>query len=233
MNYKEAYEKGFDAFEKANYEEAQRHFENLISSGHFFADVLNKLGFILSMKGEHEKAVDYLKKALDINPNYTEAAINLAFVLSELGKYEESLAIREKIKKNVVTPKDKKAADPYVLGKIANLHGDIAERYIELGWLEEAIQELKKAVHLRPAFVDLRTKLAILEREQGRIDEAIEHLTQCLLENPNYLPAYVQLGLSYYTMGEYELAKKQWENVLEKDPDNTIAKTYMNMLNKK
>lgn len=228
----EDYEKGLEAFSKADYDEAQRRFERLIESGHNFADVLNKLGFIYSMKGNFENAVTYLKKALEINPRYTEAAINLAFVLSELGRYEESLELREKIKDNVFDAKDKNV-DPYVLGKIANMHADIAERYVELKWYEEAIEEYRKALKLRPSFVDIRTKLAVLEREQGRIVDAIEHLTQCLLENPNYLPAYVQLGLSYYSMGEYELARKQWENVLKKDPNNTVARTYINMLNKR
>lgn len=228
----EDYEKGLEAFSKADYDEAQRRFERLIESGHNFADVLNKLGFIYSMKGNFENAVTYLKKALEINPRYTEAAINLAFVLSELGRYDESLELREKIKDNVFDAKDKNV-DPYVLGKIANMHADIAERYVELKWYEEAIEEYKKALKLRPSFVDIRTKLAVLEREQGRVEDAIEHLTQCLLENPNYLPAYVQLGLSYYSMGEYELARKQWENVLKKDPNNTVAKTYINMLNKR
>ncbi len=228
----EDYEKGLEAFSKADYDEAQRRFERLIESGHNFADVLNKLGFIYSMKGNFENAVTYLKKALEINPRYTEAAINLAFVLSELGRYDESLELREKIKGNVFDAKDKNV-DPYVLGKIANMHAEIAERYVELKWYEEAIEEYKKALKLRPSFVDIRTKLAVLEREQGRVEDAIEHLTQCLLENPNYLPAYVQLGLSYYSMGEYELARKQWENVLKKDPNNTVAKTYINMLDKR
>lgn len=228
----EDYEKGLEAFSKGDYDEAQRCFERLIESGRNFADVLNKLGFILSMKGDFEKAATYLKKALEINPRYTEAAINLAFVLSELGRYEESLELREKIKDNVLDAKDKNV-DPYVLGKIANMHADIAERYVELKWYEEAIEEYKKALKLRPSFVDIRTRLAVLEREQGKVEDAIEHLTQCLLENPNYLPAYIQLGLSYYSMGEYELARKQWENVLKKDPNNTVAKTYINMLNKR
>ncbi len=229
----EDYEKGLEAYSKGDYEEAQKYFEKVIESGKNFADVLNKLGFILSMKGQYDKAEGYLKKALEINPNYTEAAINLAFVLSELGKYEESLALREKTKGKVTDPKGKKNIDPYILGKIANMHAEIAERYVELQWYDEAVNEYKKAISLKPSFVDIRTKLAVLEREQGRIDEAIEHLTQCLLENPNYLPAYLQLGLSYYAMGEYELARKQWETVLLKDPGNTVAKTYMNMLQKK
>lgn len=227
------YEKGLEAFAKGDYDEAQKIFEKLVEEGHNFADVLNKLGFIYSMKGEYEKAVSYLKKALEINPRYTEAAINLAFVLSELGRYEESLALRESIKNYVVEKNSHKNVDPFILGKIANMHAEIAERYEELQWFDEAIEEYKKALKLRPTFVDIRTKLAVLEREKGNIEEAIEHLTQCLLENPNYLPSYIQLGLSYYSMGEYDLAKKQWENVLKKDPDNAVAKTYLAMIQKK
>lgn len=228
----EDYERGIEAFSKGDYETAKVYFERIIEKGKEFADVLNKLGFIYSMKGEHEKALKYLKRALEINPRYTEAAVNLSYVLSELGRYEEALEVKKSIQKNVFDDK-KKNIDPYILGKIANMHAEIAQRYEELQWYEEAIEEYRKAINLRPTFVDIRTKLAILEREQGRIDVAIEHLTHCLLDNPNYLPAYLQLGLSYYAMGEYELARKQWERVLEKDPDNVVAKTYLNMLQKR
>lgn len=232
MAHRELYEKGMEFFDKKDYFNARKNFEELEKSGFAFADVLNKLGFILSLNGEYEKAVVHLRKALDINPRYSEAAINLSFVLGELGRYDEASDVRRRLKSSVLT-KDEKNIDPFVLGKIANMHGDIAERYAELGWFAEAIEEYRKAVKIRPAFVDLRTRLAVLLREQGNIEDAIEHLTQCLLENPRYLNAYIQLGMTYYAMGESDLAKKQWETALSKDPDNTVAKTYLNMVNKK
>lgn len=232
MSYQELYEKGMESFEREDYQEARKNFEELVAGGYKFADVLNKLAFIMSLNGELEKAVEFFKAALEINPRYSEAAINLSYVLSELGRYEEANEVREKMKSFIGTKK-KKNDDPFVLGKIANLHGELGERYIEIGWDEDAVEEYKKAIKLRPAFVDLRTRLAVLEREQGRIEDAIEHLTQSLLENPNYLPGYIQLGLTYYVMGEKELAKKQWENVLAKDPDNSVVNVYLNMLKKK
>jgi len=229
MDKMDLYEKGLEAFEKKNYEEAEKYFEKLLLNGYNFPDVLNKLAVLKSFKGDYENAVQLLKKALEINPRYSEAAINLIYVLNELGRYDEAKKIQEKLK-NITLKQREKTLDPFVIGKIANLHAELGERYVEIGLYEDAINEYKKAIKLRPTFVDLRTRLAVLLREQGEIEEAIEHLTQCLLEKKDYIPALIQLGLTYYVMGEYELAKKQWNRVLSIDPNNSFAKLYINML---
>lgn len=233
MSLRDEYLKGLEAFERKDYEEAKvRFLKAMEEGGQNFPDILNKLALILSLEGQREEAVQHLKRALEINPKYTEAAVNLAYLLNELGRYEEAMEIKnrlhclfdERLKKNI---------DPFVLGKIANMHADTAERYIEIGYLNDAIDELKKALKLRPNFIDLRTKIAILYRETGNIDEAIEQLTHSILENPKYVPAYIQLGLTYFVMGEKELAQKQWDKALELDPQNAVAKVYLNMLKKK
>lgn len=230
MEYMKLYQSGMEAFQKEDYATARKSFEELIASGHAFADVLNKLAFLMSMNREFEAAAVHLRKAIEINPRYTEAAVNLVYVLGELGRYDE-IAEVQKMMRKIVTAKDKNI-DPFVLGKIANLHSELAERYEEINWHGEAVEEYRKAVRIRPGFSDLRTRLAVLLREQGNIEDSIENLTHCLLENPNYLPALIQLGLTYYVMGETDLAKKQWERVLDKDKDNSVVKVYLNMLKK-
>ncbi len=233
MSLRDEYLKGLEAFEKKDYEEAKKRFEKAIQEGgEKFPDLLNKYAFLLSMEGDTAKAIEYLKKALEINPKYTEAAVNLAYILNEVGRYDEAMEVRKHMH-SMYDERTKRNIDPYVIGKIANMHADIAERYVEIGYINEAIDELKKALKIRPAFVDIRTRLAVLYREKGEIDEAIEHLTQSILENPKYLNAYIQLGLTYYVMGEIELAQKQWNKVLEIDPSNNIAKVYLNMIKKK
>lgn len=231
MSYMEIYERGLDAFSRKDYKEAKKRFEELLLEGYNFPDVLNKLAFLKSLEGEMEEAVNLLKKALELNPKYTEAALNLIYILNELGRYEESRKVQENIK-NQTLKQEKVVVVPFVLGKIANLHAELGERYAEIGFYEDAINEYKKAIKLRPTFVDLRTRLAVLLRENGNIDDAIEHLTQCLLEKKDYIPALIQLGLTYYIMGENELAKKQWNRVLSKDPNNNVAKLYINMIKK-
>ncbi|MCX7991007.1 MAG: tetratricopeptide repeat protein [Proteobacteria bacterium] len=233
MSLRDEYLKGLEAFEKKDYEEAKARFLKAIEEGgQNFPDILNKLALILSFEGKREEAVQYLKRALEINPKYSEAAVNLAYLLNELGQYEEAMEIKRKLH-CLFDERSKKNIDPFVLGKIANMHSEIAERYVEIGYINDAIEELKKAIKLRPNFIDIRTRIAVLYREIGEIDEAIDHLTHSILENPNYIPAYIQLGLTYYVMGEKELAQKQWEKALLLDPNNAVAKVYINMLKKK
>ena len=52
------------------------------------------------------------------------------------------------------------------------------------------------------------------------------------LINPNYGPAWVQLGLSYYMAGHTGLAFEEWEKALQFNPDLKEAKTYMKLLKK-
>ena len=45
--------------------------------------------------------------------------------------------------------------------------------------------------------------------------------------NPAFSPAYHNLGVIYYTWGDYERAKEEFENAIEQDPD--YSKAYYSM----
>ena len=50
---------------------------------------------------------------------------------------------------------------------------------------------------------------------------------------PDYLPARLSLGLTYYAAGQRDLARSEIEQVLERDPQNKVARAYMRMLGDK
>src|SRR4030067_2777024 len=86
----ELYVKGRAAFDRSDFDEAQRTFEEIVHKRPHYAEVHNKLGLIHHQKGALGKAVDSFEKALAINPNYTEASLNLAVTYNELGQYDKA-----------------------------------------------------------------------------------------------------------------------------------------------
>ncbi len=220
----ELYMRGRESFDSKDYALAQSYFEQVVAIRPY-ADVFNKLGQIYHGKGELSKAAEAFKKALAVNPGYTEVSLNLAVTLNDMGKYNEANEIFGKAAKIAhATPY---SMDPYIKGKLANEHSKIADIYYDLGLFGEAVEEYKKAVSLRPSFVDILTKIGIAYREKGMYNEAIREFMKSKEINPHYVPARINLGITYYMKGFIDLAVREWNEALEVNPESTDAMMYL------
>lgn len=114
-------------------------------------------------------------------------------------------------------------------GKIANLHGAVAQAYADAGLVREAMTELEKAIHLCPTFADLRLRLANLYRQIGDLDGARSELEDAVEARPSYVPARVANGVVRLAQGDREAAIEQWQAALTFDPDNKAAQMYLRM----
>ena len=119
--------------------------------------------------------------------------------------------------------------DPFVKGKIANLHAEVAQAYVDAGMASDAKHELRKAILLCPSFSDLRLKLANLYRESGDLDAAKFELEEAVSNRPRYVPAWVALGVTRLSMADQKGAIEAWEKAKEIDPENKAAAMYLRM----
>ena len=219
---------GKEAFERQNLAKAEEYLTEVVKLGHEFADVHNMLGIIYHQQGRFEKAVQSFEHALRINPNYTDASMNLAVIYNDMGKLDEAKKVYTDAKAR--TQVRVSGLDPFSLGKLSNLHKDIADVYYSFGMYDEAIEEYTKALKLNPDFVDIRTKLGIALRDSGKYDDALVHLGQAASERPDYVPALLGLALCYFKMGKIGEAKDKWNEVIKSDPKNKIAAFYLKMI---
>ena len=102
-------------------------------------------------------------------------------------------------------------------------HIEAAERFRAEGSLEQALDELKVAREYDPTNEDIGTRLEsiqqeILDQQAARTRES----EKALLINQHF-----QLGLKYYSDNEYVLARTEWRNVLDIDPENESASDYL------
>jgi tetratricopeptide (TPR) repeat protein len=218
-------------FQEGKYEEAEDLFIKLLTHRpQGYADVFNKLGFIYQWRGELQKAADFFQKALDLNPNYTEAALNLAVTYNDMSLYDKAIqAFNQAAGTARAQPK---SLDPYVRGRLANEHSRLGDLCYALGLYEEALDEYRKALTLRPNLVDIMTKIGITLREQGSLDEAIRIFMRAKEVHPRYSQAFIHLGITYYMKGFVDLARKEWEALKEVDPNCHGVNLYLALAKK-
>jgi tetratricopeptide (TPR) repeat protein len=120
--------------------------------------------------------------------------------------------------------------DPFIKGKLANMHAELSQAYVDVGMAAEAIRELEKAVLLCPNFADLQTRLGVLYRDTGDQLKASQSLMAARQANARYVPGRLALGTLMFGAGELEAARREFQAVLEVEPENRLAQTYLRML---
>ncbi len=230
-DFEKVYEQARTAFEEGKIIEAERLFLELLQNHpQGYADIYNKLGIITFQKGNMEMAVVYFRKALQINPRYTEASLNLTIALNDLGRYDEASETFSKAAHLVRS--EAESIDPFIRGKLANEHAKLGDQYFEVGLFDGALEEYRKALSIRPRFVDVVAKVGITLREKGSFDEAIETFQQAKEIHPKYIPAFIHLGVTYYMKGFVDLALVEWEEAQKINPAGKEAQVYLAMAKK-
>jgi Tfp pilus assembly protein PilF len=225
---KQAIALGREHYEKREYEKAEHFLSKVIAQGgHRFADLHNMMGVIHHDRGQLEQARDEFRRALDLNPHYTEAALNLAVTYNDLGEYDNAQQVyRGAISRDV---RGAEEIDSFAKGKIANIHADLGQAYLDVGMPNEAVQEYRNAIRLCPHFADLRVKLANVYRQMGDLVAARYELEEAIRVRPSYNPARIAMGVLLLVSGQRQKASGLWEEALRLEPDNKAAQMYLRM----
>jgi tetratricopeptide (TPR) repeat protein len=223
-------QRGREHFQANQYEKAEKALAPLARDRIPFADLYAMLGAINYQKGRLLDALGYFEEALRLNPAYTEAALNLAVTYNDLGKYDESKRVYARMIANRKNNTNDQV-DPFVKGKIANMHAEVGEAYEQAGLHDEAANEYRRALSLCPSFVDIRTKLGATLRAAGNFQVAERELVKAKKEHPNLVGPRLELGMTYYNAGRRNDAAREWREVLAMEPENKFAKLYLRLIN--
>jgi tetratricopeptide (TPR) repeat protein len=225
---REALATGRELYRQKEYVRAEPHLAKLAEKKLPYADVYNMLGVVYHDVGQFSRAQACFEEALRINPAYIEASLNLAVTYNDMGRYAEARDLYLAALTSSTRPGGK--LDSFVMGKVANMYADIAEVFASAGAFDEAIGEYRRALALRPTFVDLRLRLAQALRDAGRAPEALHELRAILVQNPAYVPARVALGLTLFSTGDHAASLAELEAVLAAQPDHAHARVYRDMI---
>ena len=187
----------------------------------------NLLGLVYHKQSKFPAALKQFRKAHIGNPSYLEAILNLSITLCDLGCYDEAREIYKQLQEHPETFEAKE--NPALNGRLANSHVQVAESYIQLGMLNEAVHELRKALQIYPFMPDVQLQLAKCLMKLEQFDLAKKELMALEQNHPGYAPAQIYLGLLLYKQGQKHLAKNAWEKAHSNNPDDTTARAYMKL----
>jgi Tfp pilus assembly protein PilF len=95
------------------------------------------------------------------------------------------------------------------------------------GNVDEAIDNYRKALEIKPDYAEAHDKLGLALAERGQIDEAIAHFRKALEIKPDFTEAHNDLGLALIKCGRVEEAIAQYRRALEIKPD--FAEAHINL----
>ena len=113
---------------------------------------------------------------------------------------------------------------------VAKLRPDYADAYtnmaiVEIQWerYDNARPHLAKAMSLSPNNARALYYRALVERNGGELDAAIDDLRAVAKQFPRSRDAHRELGFSYYQQHKYPEARAEYEAVQSIDPDDLSA----------
>jgi tetratricopeptide (TPR) repeat protein len=95
---------------------------------------------------------------------------------------------------------------------------------------EEAAEQLRSAIELVPDQAHPHLQLGV---ELGRLRKpalAENEFAQALRLDPSLVDARLNLGIAQYEQGKLDEALKQFEDVLQRNPNNATAQHYAQIL---
>ncbi len=222
---RQAVARGTTAWEREDYEGALEKFLEVLADFPTFADIRNKAGLCLAMLARFDEALRHFDAALEENPAYAEAHLNRGIVLNELGRHQE--AHEALARADELDRRDSRIFPSEVGNRIAVTHAQLGDLYLMADHLEEAREHYKKALSIRPRFLDIRSKYAEALIELGEHEDARAELEAILEPRPSFVGARVRLGVVLKKLGDVDRAIQEWQRCLRDDPSDMRARAYL------
>jgi tetratricopeptide (TPR) repeat protein len=100
----------------------------------------------------------------------------------------------------------------------ARPYNNLGVAYTEKGLIEKAVLEIKKALRLKPDFINAHISLGNAYMKIGLTDMAILQYKEALRLNPDYGEVYVNLGNAYIKQGIIEQAIDEYKKGISLKP---------------
>jgi len=185
------------------------------------AAVTAALAEVKSIQGNSGEAQRLAQEALKLNPDYRPAMITLARDHYRARRLDLALYALKGILDGYGEenpPRDKNNAEAHLLRGLI---------YKEQGSRALAIQELQKALELRPDLVEARVQLSSYFLESGNAADAQQMLEPALKYDSDNVIAHLNLGDAYRLLGRPADSKRELEWV--KARDATIAQVHYDL----
>ena len=222
-----------------------------VSSGKNYFDAQIRIGMLLAMQGNIEKARTHLYKIRTHNDREKNTLIQAeAEILTDIKRYQEAMAVydealkdkddadllysramlAEKMDRLDILERDlraiiaKDADNSQALNALGYTLADRTERF------DEAYEFIKRALEISPNNYFVLDSMGWILYRQGRLDEAIEYLNKALAKR-NDPEIAAHLGEVLWVKGDKKAAQEIWDTALQEAPDDDRLRNVINRLN--
>jgi tetratricopeptide (TPR) repeat protein len=228
MEIQNEFKKAINFFQKGNYNEAKKIYEQILVEKSDFPEIHYNLGIVLKILNNLEEAEKSFERAISLKSDFVHAHYHMGNTKYKLKKFDES---------------------EFSYKKAINLKSDFIEAYInlsraqkELGKLGDAEENARIALKINPNFPDSNMQLSSILFERGRpsddlknqnIDkliEAKENILKTIKQKPYDSLAFLNHGVILQELGDLNIAKESFEKSLELDPNSELAKYNLDIL---
>jgi protein O-mannosyl-transferase len=179
----------------------------------------NNLGYILSLTGRRQEAIEHYMHALRLKPDYSDAHLNLGVALLETGRPLDAVGhLKESLR---------------LLPNRADAHYNLGNALGALGQRQQSIEQYEKSLALEPDYYKAHNNLGSALVYGGRSREAMEHYQQALKLNPDNAEVYINLGLLMAIEGRLKEALEYYQQALRLNPNSAEAYNNLGLLMEK
>lgn len=183
-------------------------------SDHFLPLLLGNTMYSL---GRLDEAIDYYHDAIKLKPDFGNAYYKLGVCFYRCGRLEEGLAAFRR----VLDLRDQShAMASYFIGLINHL----------LGNDEAALEGFSVLRKVSPNSLIANFYLAQLKMKEHKYDEALKLLNELSTVTPNLAEVHYLLGTVQFRLHHNTEAIKSYRKTLELNPDDTRARSVLELL---
>lgn len=246
----ESYAKvGYKRINQGDWERAYNYFTMATDYAPQYADWWYQAGYAAYKQGNYENALNALQKATEINPSFGRAWFLMGLTQYALSRRDQGIETMQRWSIQLgLNPADFEHALQLYRGaqvmqarqELEKLLHTVEDNYAEyIRWGDEAYQRgdlqtaeacFRHVLNARPNYADVRNRLGVVLTALGRDEEAIDQFISAVRINPRYVEAHINLAIAYYELGYAEQAKAHYQQVLEIDPDNRVAREALQKL---
>jgi predicted TPR repeat methyltransferase len=190
--------------------EAHEVYRRVLETAPDHPDALHFAGVLAHQQGRSQEAIALIEKSLARAPGRADWYNNLGIVFQSTGDFDCAIEAYERAI----------ALDP----THANAHSNLGVLFRATGKPVKAEAAYRTAIQLNPEHIDAYSNLGILLNGLKRTEEAAACFCKVITLRPKHREARKLLALAHCTLGEIGEAVKIFEDWLEEDPDDPIAR---------
>ncbi len=198
-------------------------------------DLDNQINLALSYaeNSRIRDAIQLLERVVEENPA-TSHAQQAGNILRQIYATDMGQLVAQELEENRLTRLEEAVRlDPDHFES----HLELISIYLQRGEIGKARGSLEQVVRLRPGYLQGRITLASVYDELGMFPEAIDQYAAAISLEPDHEKARAMAdnlllvnARNLYVEGDLDLAIREFEAILEREPDNTLAHFYVGLI---